>query len=242
MSASNAKVARITAGFAAPPALLLGLVGWVAGGVIPGVVVFVVVGAALTWWVMTGGDRRVAGVLSGLGGRDADPVRDARLANLVEGLSITAGVPQPRMVVIEAPGLNVLAAGTSASKAVVAVTSGLLGELELVELEAVLAEALVQIRRGDTVVPTMTVATFGLGGGRAVPADRDANADQAAVTLTRYPPALASALEKIEAKGWEVPGQPAYMAVLWMADPRPGALHDPWRLPLRERIEALREL
>ena len=242
MSSSSAGIARITAGFAAPPAVLFGLVGWVAAGVIAGIVVFLVIGAALSWWVLTGGDRRVAGVLSGLGGRDADPVLDARLTNLVEGLSSTAGVRQPRLVVIEATGLNVLAAGTSGAKAVVAITSGLLDELELVELEAVLAEALVQIRRGDTVAPTMTVATFGLGAKYAIPGDRDAIADQAAVTLTRYPPALASALEKVEAKGWEVPGQPAYTAVLWIADPRPGDLHDAGRLPLRERIEALREL
>jgi heat shock protein HtpX len=242
VSSSSAKAAFITASFAAPPAVLLGLIGWVAGGLIPGVIVLVAVGAALSGWVLTGGDRRVAAVLSGLGSRDADPVRDARLTNLVEGLSITAGIPQPRIVIVESAGLNVLAAGTSGSKAVVAVTSGLLGELELVELEAVIAEAVVQIRRGDTVLPTMSVATFGLAGKTALSEERDAIADQSAVTLTRYPPALASALEKVEAKGWEVPGQPSYMAVLWMADPRPGVLHDAGRLPLGERIEALREL
>jgi heat shock protein HtpX len=206
------------------------------------VVVFVVVAAASVWWAMTRGDRRVAGVLSSLGARDADPVRDARLTNLAEGLSITAGLRQPRLVVVEATGLNVMAAGTKPAKAVVAVTSGLLAELERIELEAVLAEAMCQIRRGDTVAPTVSVATLGLGRRVAIASDRDATADQAAVTLTRYPPALASALEKLEAKGWEVPGQPAYMASLWLADPRPGAPNDAGRLPLSERIEALREL
>jgi len=242
VSSSSARVARITAGFAAPPAVLLGIIAWVAGGVLTSVIVFLVIAAALTWWALMAGDRRVAGVLSTLGGRDADPVRDARISNLAEGLSINAGLRQPRLVVVEAAGLNVLAAGTSASKAVVAVTSGLLAELDRIELEAVLAEALCQIRRGDTVAPTVSAATFGLGRRQAVASDRDALADQAAVTLTRYPPALASALEKLEAKGWEVPGQPAYMASLWLADPRPGAPTDVGRLPLGERIEALREL
>ena len=242
MSSSSARVARITAGFAAPPAVLLGIIGWVAGGVVAGVVVFAVVAAGLVWWALMAGDRRVSTVLSSLGAREADPVRDARIFNLAEGLSINAGLRQPRLVVVEAAGLNVLAAGTSASKAVVAVTTGLLAELDRIELEAVLAEALGQIRRGDTVAPTVSVATFGLGRRQAVASDRDAIADQAAVTLTRYPPALASALEKLEAKGWEVPGQPAYMASLWLADPRPGATQDAGRLPLIERIEALREL
>ncbi|HEX6393974.1 MAG TPA: M48 family metalloprotease [Acidimicrobiales bacterium] len=242
MNSSSARVARITAGFAAAPAVALALVAWVAGGLVAAAVVFVVVAGALTWWALTWGDRRVAATLSSLGAREADPVRDARLANMVEGLSMNAGVRQPRLLVVEAAGLNALAAGTSASKAVVAVTSGLLAELDRIELEAVLAEAMSQIRRGDTVAPTVAVATFGLGRRLAIASDRDALADQAAVTLTRYPPALASALEKVEAKGWEVPGQPAYMASLWLADPRPGVPQDAGRLPLSERIEALREL
>lgn len=242
MTTSSTKVVLIAAGFGAPAGLLLGVIAWLAGGPIAGVAVLVVVAALVAWWVLTGGDRRVAAILSQLDARDADPVRDARLTNLVEGLSIAAGIGQPRLVVVESAGLNVLAAGTSARKAVIAVTSGLLEELELVELEAVIAEAVVQIRRGDTVLPTIAVATFGLAGKLASAPERDAIADQSAVTLTRYPPALASALEKVEAKGWGVPGQPSYMAVLWMADPRSGSMQDIGRLPLGERIEALREL
>jgi Zn-dependent protease with chaperone function len=77
----------------------------------------------------------------------------------------------------------------------------------------------------------------------AVPKDRDTQADLAAVALTRYPPALAAALEKVEAKGAGVADQPAWMAHLWLADPSPSAeASGRGRLPLRERIEALREL
>jgi Zn-dependent protease with chaperone function len=109
------------------------------------------------------------------------------------------------------------------------------------ELEAVLAAELVQIRHYETLPGTVAAATFGLGSGAAVPDDRDARADQGAIGLTRYPPALASALEKIEAKGSAVTGQPGYMAPLWLVDPR-GQEGGRGRLPLRERIEALREL
>ena len=162
--------------------------------------------------------------------------------NLVEGLSIGAGVHQPRLRVIESRGLNAVAAGTSPTRAVLGVTSGLLAELDRIELEAVLAEELVQIRRNETFPGTVLAATFGLGRGRAYPADRDIQADQAAVALTRYPPALAAALEKIEGKGAEVSGQGSYMALLWLADP--GGVDAPGRgrLPLRDRVEALREL
>ena len=44
----------------------------------------------------------------------------------MEGLSIGAGVRQPRLRVIDSPGLNALAAGTTPGRSVVAVTSGAL--------------------------------------------------------------------------------------------------------------------
>jgi hypothetical protein len=108
---------------------------------------------------------------------------------------------------------------------------------------------LTEIRRQEIVPGTLLAATFGWGRRLGVSADHDARSDQAAVTLTRYPPALASALEKVDAKGAHVAGQPASMAHLWLADPtspatggrRPGS-RGRGRLPVPERIEALREL
>jgi heat shock protein HtpX len=235
----GARAARAAAPFVLVPALIVGVVVGLASGPIFGIVAFLAVAAALALWCRLAGDRRV---LARVGGREADPKRDARLCNLVEGLSISAGVRQPRLMVIDSPGLNALAAGTKPSRAVLGVTTGLLSELDRVELEGVLAEELVQIRRNDTFPATILVATFGLGRGAAVPADRDGGADQAAVALTRYPPGLAAALEKIEAKGAVVDNQPSYMAHLWLADPRSGVPIERGRLPLRERIEALREL
>ncbi len=238
MNSSARALGTVTA-FAAGPAVVLGLilgftVGWIAG-----LVAFVVVGAALGVWARTGGDRVVA---SRLQGRRADPLSDARLCNLVEGLCTGAGVRQPRLMVVDSPGLNALAAGTSSRRGLLAVTSGLLTELDRIELEAVLAEELWQIRHDEVVPMTVLAATMGMGRSLALGDDRDAAADQGAVSLTRYPPALASALEKIESKGAVVAGQPGYIAHLWMADPRPFAPPSRGRLPLAERIEALREL
>ena len=149
---------------------------------------------------------------------------------------------QPRLIVIDSPGLNAMAAGTRADRAVVGVTSGLLAELDRIELEAVLAEELIQIRRHETLPATVLVATLGVGRAIALPEDRDAEVDLAAVALTRYPPALAAALEKVDAKGAAVSGQGATMAHLWLADPSATPAPRRGRLTLRERIEALREL
>jgi heat shock protein HtpX len=229
----------VVALFAVVPALVLGAVAFVAAGPIAGGVVLVVVAAALAVWARLGGERRVLGAV---GGRDAEPVRDARLWNLAEGLSISAGLRQPRLRVVDSSGLNALAVGTRADQALVVVTEGLLAELDRMELEAVLAEELMQIRRQETAPATVLAATFGWGRTIALPGNRDAEADQAAVALTRYPPALASALEKVEAKGAEVPSQPASVVHLWLTDPRPGAAPGRGRLTIHERVEALREL
>jgi len=235
----QARATLVVALFAVGPAVVAGLIGWVAGGIVVGLVALVVVGSGLAAWARFGGERRV---LAAIGGRDADPVADARLLNLVEGLSIGAGLRQPRLRVLDSPGLNAMAAGTRPGRGIVGVTSGLLSQLNRIELEAVLAEELIQIRRNETLPATVLAATFGLGRAAGLPGDRDAGADQAAVALTRYPPALAAALEKLEAEGAQVAGQPGYMTHLWLADPNAPSAPGRGRLALRDRIEALREL
>ncbi|HET9078527.1 MAG TPA: M48 family metalloprotease [Acidimicrobiales bacterium] len=226
--------------FAGAPAVVIGLILLFSVGWIAGLVVFVAVGAALAGWARLDGERRI---LARLAGRPADPRTDARLLNLVDGLITAAGVRHPRVVVVDSPGLNAAAFGTSASNAVLAVTSGLLAELDRIELEAVLAEEIYLIRHQETAPATVLAATFGVGRSLAVRADHDACADQGAVSLTRYPPGLAAALEKIERKGPAVAGQPDWMAHLWLADPRPApSAPGPGRLALHDRVEALREL
>jgi Zn-dependent protease with chaperone function len=229
----------ITATFALPPASVLGIILGFTAGWLAALVVSVVVAGCLATWALLAGDAVVA---ASVGGRDADPRTDARLWNLVEGLSIGAGVRQPRLVIVDSPGLNALAAGSRPNRAVVAVTTGLLGELKRIELEGVLAEEIFLLRHGHIRPATVATATFGVGRRLAVPADRDAVADLGAVSLTRYPPALASALEKIEAKGAVVEGQTGRLAHLGLADPRPDAPPARGRLPIAERVEALREL
>ncbi|MBV9659997.1 MAG: M48 family metalloprotease [Acidimicrobiales bacterium] len=238
------RAARMTVASSLIPAVIAALVVLFAAGWLAAVIALVVIGAGLAGGLRLTADRRVA---ARIGGSPADPKRDARLCNLVEGLSTGAGVRQPHLRVVESSGLNALAAGTNPSKAVLAVTSGLLEQLDRIELEAVLAEQLYLIRHGETLPGTVLAAAYGIGRPLALAADADAGADQGAISLTRYPPALASALEKIESQGAEVVGQPTYMSHLWMVDPQPSSSGSSGssgrgRLALRERVEALREL
>ncbi|MGH9095198.1 MAG: hypothetical protein ACRDXE_08570, partial [Acidimicrobiales bacterium] len=175
-----------------------------------------------------------------VGGRPADPVRHARLINLAEGLTVGAGIHPPELLVLEDAALNLAVYGRRPQHPVVVVTAGLLAELSRVELEGILATALVDIRRGTTGPATASASIRGIGAARIVPADRDSDDDLAAVALTRYPPGLASALDKMDAKGTALRQPPGATGLLWLADP--GGPSPVRRASLQTRVEALSEL
>jgi Zn-dependent protease with chaperone function len=222
---------------ALPPAIVAGAIGLL-GGAVVAVVALVVVGVAVAAliWVRAG---RV--LPAGAPGRSADPVADARLINLVEGLCTGAGVRVPDLRVVDAPGLNLAVSGRDAGAASLVVTSGLLGRLSRMELEGVLAAGIVQIRRGDVIAATVAAAT-GIGVATAVGTDHDLEVDAAAVALTRYPPGLRSALQAWSADGTAVPGVPRRAAHLWLAEPLGDGSPPAYRRPLQQRVDALSEL
>ena len=88
---------------------------------------------------------------------------EARLLNLVEGLAPVAGVARPHCVVLDDPAPNALALGRDARHGCIVVTSGLLRSLSRMELEGVVARALVDIRDGTTAAPTDLVTTRSVG-------------------------------------------------------------------------------
>ena len=237
------RAARLVALTALVTAVVVGAIGWLLAGPVLALVLFVVVaavvGGGLVWMIWRPADARV---LSAIGGRQADPVSDARLLNLVEGLCTATGLKVPTVLVVEAEGLNALAAGRSASSATLAVTSGLISGLTRIELEAVLAEQVVAIRR-ERMVPATVAASVPPALSRlfSIRSGPELDNDRAAVTLTRYPPGLIRALEKMEERGTTVAASPSLDA-LWLASRRPAPAPGSARVPLAERIEALAEL
>lgn len=269
---------------AAGAAVFVGLVVTVVALLVGSPIVAVTLGAlvaltvaAMAWW----GSIPLA--LRLLGAEPADPVTHARLFNLIESLGANAGVPQPDLFVVADPGLNALTMGRFPRDAILVVTSGLLEQLDRIELEAVLAHELSHIRSDDILTATLAVGLFGVLGGPAraatgrgpgallgyalmpvsavaglglrlsIDRHREEMADVAGVHLTRYPPALVSALDKMQRTGTVVgagSGSPV-IAHLWMGRPLPPPpstrlawltrLYDT-HPPLAERIEALREL
>ena len=84
------------------------------------------------------------------------------LYRIVENLSITAGLPMPRLFIIQDAQPNAFATGRDAKHAVVAVTTGLLQRLDRVELEGVVAHELSHIGNKDMLISTIVVVLVGI--------------------------------------------------------------------------------
>jgi len=86
------------------------------------------------------------------------------LFNSVEGLSIAAGIPKPKIYVIDDPAPNAFATGRDPKHSAVAVTTGLLERMNRLELEGVLAHELSHIKNYDIRYMTLVMVMIGLIG------------------------------------------------------------------------------
>jgi heat shock protein HtpX len=265
----------------------------------PGLVIALVfaAGAAfVSWWKS---DRLALAVSRA---RPADPVTQARLHNVVEGLAIAAGIPKPAVFIVDDPAPNAFATGRNPQHSSIAVTTGLLEKMDRAELEGVIGHELSHIRNYDILVSTIAVSLVGtavllsewglrflwFGGGRrhrdenagggpfglvlaiggilllvlapilaqvmqrAISRRRELLADVSAVELTRYPPGLISALEKLRDDSAVVRSATRATAHMWIEQPTEQARDQDkmaWlnRLfnthpPMEERIVALKRL
>lgn len=234
----------------APPAAVIGLAVWAvlwAVGVSPltAVVPAVVAGlavAALLWL------KAPQSALAGLGARPMARGEHSRLENLVEGLCTTHGFNRPSLHVVETPAINAASAGRRRLAAHLILTRGALTELDRLELEAVVARQLCEIRRGvaiETVrasvarIPVAGALAVRLAGG-ASGHDRASDIDIEAVRLTNYPPALASALSKAAAAtGLEASGAAGH---LWLVAPGGSRLASGTQPSMAQRIDVLGEI
>src|SRR3989338_8888759 len=80
---------------------------------------------------------------------------------LVQNLSITAGLPMPRIAIINDPAPNAFATGRNKEHALVGVTTGLLQILDRTELEGVIAHELSHVGNRDILLSTVMVVLAG---------------------------------------------------------------------------------
>lgn len=139
-----------------------------------------------SWASYVAGDRVVLAVSRARAVTAADA---PRLHNLVEGLAIAAGIPKPKVFIVDDPAPNAFATGRDPEHASIAVTSGLLEKMNRIELEGVVAHELAHVANRDTRVLLITATLvgivvliadwtlrsfyYGFGGGRRGSRDRD---------------------------------------------------------------------
>ncbi|MBN2073198.1 MAG: M48 family metalloprotease, partial [Actinobacteria bacterium] len=81
---------------------------------------------------------------------------------MVEGLSIAAGIPVPKIYIIEEPGLNAFATGRNPDNGVVVLTRGLIDRLSNEELKGVISHELSHIKNYDILLGTIIVVLVGM--------------------------------------------------------------------------------
>lgn len=123
-------------------------------------IMYVAIGFALLmnigsyWW----SDKLV---IKMTGAKPADPHQHRDLINVVENLSITAGLPMPKVYVMNDPAPNAFATGRDPKHSAVAATSGLLQILDRTELEGVMAHELSHIGNRDMLLSSVAVVLAG---------------------------------------------------------------------------------
>jgi heat shock protein HtpX len=96
------------------------------------------------------------------GGREVTRTEQPRLYNLLENLSISRGIPMPKLKIIDSDALNAFATGMNQKQYAITVTSGLLDRLNDAEIEAVLGHELTHIRNGDVRMMVIAVIIAGV--------------------------------------------------------------------------------
>lgn len=218
----------------------------------------------------------------------AEPIskKDApEFYSIVESLSITAGLPMPKLYIINDSSMNAFAAGTDPENSVICATTGLLENMDKVEIEGVMAHEISHIKNYDIRVSMAAVALTAVIGvlsdivlrfiflndddedsknpitlilglffvlispllatitRLAISRQREFLADATAVSLTRYPDGLISALEKLK-NNKPLKRQNSTTASLFISNPMKQGFFQ--RLfsthpPLDDRISRLKE-
>ena len=139
---------------AAMTAVFMG-VGWLIGGQ-GGMVIALVLAAGTNAFAYWNADKVVLRLYK------AQPVGpNHSLHGIVEQLAHNAGLPMPKVYIIENDQPNAFATGRNPENAAVAATTGLLRNLTAVEVAGVMAHELAHIRNRDTLIMTVTATIAG---------------------------------------------------------------------------------
>lgn len=123
-----------------------------------GLVIALAVAGVMAWSSYYFSDRMV---LAMSGAKAVTHDEYPHLYNVVEGISIAAGTPMPKLYVIDAAAPNAFATGRDPEHSAVAVTTGLMQMMDRLQLEGVIAHEMSHIRNYD--IRLMTLASVMVG-------------------------------------------------------------------------------
>jgi heat shock protein HtpX len=144
--------------------VLLAAIGWALGVIfiesspVVGLVVALVIALVMSIGSYRYGDRVV---LASTRAKEVTSQEEPRLHNVVEGLSIAAGIPKPRVYVVPEQAPNAFATGRDPEHSSIAVTRGLLDTMNRVELEGVIGHELAHVVDRDILVGTVVATLAG---------------------------------------------------------------------------------
>ncbi len=141
---------------AAMTALFMGL-GFLIGGP-KGAMIAFFVAAAMNLFAYWNSDKMVLRMYRA---REVDETTAPNYVGIVKQLASRAGIPTPKIYIIDNPQPNAFATGRDPEHAAVAATSGLIGMLTPEELAGVMAHELAHIRNRDTLTMTVTATIAG---------------------------------------------------------------------------------
>lgn len=124
-----------------------------------GVVIALVIAGAMTFTSYYYSDSIVLAISRA---RPVEKEEYPHLYNSVEGLAIAAGVPTPKMYVIDDSAPNAFATGRNPQHSAIAVTTGLLEKLNRLELEGVVAHEMSHIKNYDIRLSSLAVVLVGV--------------------------------------------------------------------------------
>ena len=141
---------------AAMTSLFLGI-GFMLGGA-GGMMIALVLALAMNGFAYWNSDKMVLGMY---GARAVDEASAPEYVRMVCQLAQNAGLPMPKVYIIDNPQPNAFATGRNPEHASVAATTGLLNMLGPQELAAVMAHELAHVRNRDTLIMTVTATIAG---------------------------------------------------------------------------------
>ncbi|MEP7083376.1 MAG: zinc metalloprotease HtpX [Betaproteobacteria bacterium] len=136
---------------------LFGTVGGLLGGG-QGMMLALLIGAGTNLWAYWFSDKMVLRMYNA---QEVDAASAPQVYGIVEELTRNAGLPMPKVYVIDEAQPNAFATGRNPDHAAVAVTSGILQLLSTRELRGVLAHELTHVKNRDILTSTITASIAG---------------------------------------------------------------------------------